>query len=270
MGESEKKMANRIETRMAELQKKNEKAFIVYMTAGLPDMEGCANLIKAHEQAGTDVLEIGVPFSDPVADGPVIQAASYKSICQGTNVKNCLELIEGIRKDGCEIPVVFMMYYNTILYYGLEKFAAKCAEVGVDGIIVPDLPYEEQDALQAALQATNGSTILLQLISPVSKDRIPMILENARGFVYCVSSMGVTGQQADFHKNVINYLESVKKLSKVPVMMGFGIRTAKDVQPMRDIIDGCIVGTHFINLMEESGYDVNVAKEYVTEFKRSM
>ena len=122
---------NRIEKRMEELQQKNEKAFVTYMTAGLPDMEGTKALIKAQDEAGIDIIELGIPFSDPTADGPVIQDASYRSICKGTNVKGVFTAVEEVRKD-CEVPIVFMMYYNTILYYGVEAFAKKCAETGVD------------------------------------------------------------------------------------------------------------------------------------------
>lgn len=261
---------NRIEKRLAECKEKNQKAFITYMTAGLPDMEGCKNLIKAQEEAGTDVLELGIPFSDPVADGPVIQAASYKSICQGTNLKKVFDVVQNVRDEGCEIPIVFMMYFNTILYYGLENFAKKCVEAGVDGLIIPDLPFEEQGQMKDVLDKTENAPILIQLVTPVSKQRMPMILENARGFVYCVSSMGVTGQAADFHKDVVNYLTEVKNISKIPVMMGFGIRTAKDVLPMKDIIDGCIVGSHFIKLMEEHNYSTDTAKEYIETFKKEL
>lgn len=261
---------NRIEEKLKGLEAKKEKAFITYMTAGLPDMEGCKKLIKVQEEAGTDILELGIPFSDPVADGPVIQAASYKSICQGTNLKKVFKLVKEARTEGCEIPIVFMMYFNTILYYGLAAFAEKCAEVGVDGLIIPDLPFEEQPQLCKVLEKTAQAPILIQLVTPVSKQRVPMLLENARGFVYCVSSMGVTGQAADFHKDVVNYLSQVKAVSQIPVMMGFGIRTAKDVLPMKDSIDGCIVGSHFISLMEESGYDLNVAKEYIETFKKEL
>ena len=139
----------------------------------------------------------------------------------------------------------------------------------MDGLIIPDLPFEEQEELQKAL---NGSdeTILIQLVSPVSGERVKKILENARGFVYCVSSMGVTGQEATFHKKVIEYLSEVKKVSKIPVMMGFGIRTAEDVRPMKDIIDGAIVGSHFINLMRESDFDANVAADYCNTFKKEL
>jgi tryptophan synthase alpha chain len=205
-----------------------------------------------------------------VADGPVIQAASYKSICKGTNIKKVFELVAKVRGEGCEMPIVFMMYFNTIIYYGMEQFAQKCVEVGVDGLIIPDLPYEEQEQFTKVLDTTDNAPILIQLVTPVSKQRIPMILENARGFVYCVSSMGVTGQQADFHKDIVNYLTEVKNASKIPVMMGFGIRTAADVLPMKDIIDGCIVGSHFIKLMEESDYSIDVAKGYIETFKKEL
>ena len=260
---------NRIEKRLAQLQAEGKKAFITYMTAGLPDMETTKALIRAQEEAGTDIIEVGVPFSDPTADGPVIQDASYRSICNGTNLKKIFDAIQAIRIDCC-IPIVFMMYYNTIMYYGIQEFAAKCAQVGVDGLIVPDLPKEEQDELQEALDQTENAPILIQLVSPVSGDRIPMILENARGFVYSVSSMGVTGQAADFHKNVRAYLENVKSISKIPVMMGFGIRTAADVEQLKDTIDGCIVGTHFIQLMEKNQYDLEVAKDYIRTFKKEL
>lgn len=260
---------NRIEAKLQEIKKKKEKAFITYLTAGLPDMDGMKALIRAQEEAGTDVLELGIPFSDPVADGPVIQAASYKAICQGVNLKTVFQAVAEMREDGIRIPIVFMMYYNTILHYGVEPFVRKCEETGVDGLIIPDLPFEEQDEIGQYL-VEETSPILIQLVSPVSADRIPMLLEDARGFVYCVSSMGVTGQAAEFHREVIQYLEKVKQSSKIPVMMGFGIRTAADVDVMKDMIDGCIVGSHFIQLMEESDYNTDVATEYIETFKQEL
>jgi tryptophan synthase alpha chain len=256
---------NRIEKRFAERKAENKKAFITYMTAGLPSLEGTKDIIIAQDEAGTDIIELGIPFSDPVADGPVIQEASYQSIQLGTNLKKVFDVVVKVRKES-EIPIVFMMYYNTILYYGVEKFVDKCIEVGVDGIIIPDLPFEEQGEINEFL-VKEEAPILIQLVSPVSKQRVPKILENARGFVYCVSSMGVTGQAASFHKDIIDYLSEVKKVSKIPVMMGFGIRTAKDIEPMKDIIDGAIVGSHFINLMNESNYSIEAIKEYCKRFK---
>ncbi|MDD6811808.1 MAG: tryptophan synthase subunit alpha [Lachnospiraceae bacterium] len=261
---------NRIEERLKQVQDKGEKAFITYITAGLPDMEGCAKIIKAQEEAGLDILELGIPFSDPVADGPVIQSASYQSIQKGTNIKKVFDMVEQLRREGCELPIVFMLYFNTVLHYGLAAFAAKCAATGVDGVIIPDLPYEEQEQLQKILDKTEKAPILIQLVTPVSKQRIPMLLEKARGFVYCISSMGVTGQSADFHRDVVSYLQEVKKVSKIPVMMGFGIRTAEDVIPMKDTIDGCIVGSYLIKLMEQTNYDTDTVKEYVSTFKKEL
>lgn len=260
---------NRIEAKLANLKEKNEKAFITYMTAGLPDMETTKNIIKAQEEAGTDIIELGVPFSDPAADGPVIQDASYCSILNGTNIRKIFDCVKEVRKD-CEIPIIFMMYYNIVYHYGLEAFVDKCIEAGIDGLIIPDLPFEEQEEIKEFLTKENAP-ILIQLISPVSKQRVPMILENARGFVYCVSSMGVTGQQGKgFHKNVVNYLKEVKEISKIPVMMGFGIKEAKDVEAVKDTIDGCIVGSHFIQLMEKNHYDLSVIKEYIVTFKKEL
>ncbi len=260
---------NRIEEKMTLLQEKQEKAFITYMTAGLPDMEGTKALIRAQEEAGTDIIELGIPFSDPVADGPIIQNASYKSICRGTNLKKVFQIMEEIRSEGIKMPIIFMMYYNTILHYGIDAFAAKCKKAGVDGLIVPDLPLEEQEELQAALD-DQESAILIQLVSPVSKERVPEILENARGFVYCVSSMGVTGQAGTFHREVIDYLTYVKKVSQIPIMMGFGIRTPEDIEPMKEIIDGAIVGSHFIQLLEDNDYSIDAAKEYCSNFKKNL
>lgn len=260
---------NRIEKQFAKLQEKNEKAFVTYITAGLPDLEATKAIIRAQEQAGIDVIELGIPFSDPIADGPVIQQASYEAILAGATLRKIFAALEELRSEGLEVPIVFMMYYNTIVHYGIEAFAAKCHEAGVDGLIIPDLPFEEQDELKKALESSDA-TILLQLVSPISRERIPMILDDARGFVYCVSSMGVTGQEADFHREVIDYLNYVKAQSKIPVLMGFGIRTASDVAPMKDIIDGAIVGSHFINLMRENDFRPEAAAEYVRTFKKEL
>lgn len=260
---------NRIEQALAALKEKKEKAFITYITAGLPNYDRTKEIIKAQEKAGTDIIELGIPFSDPVADGPVIQAASYDAILGGANLEKTFTCMKELRAENVQIPIVFMMYYNTVLHYGLEAFAKKCSECGVDGLIIPDLPFEEQNELCDALNGQDD-TILIQLVSPVSGERVNKILENARGFVYCVSSMGVTGQKAAFHKEIVRYLSAVKEVSKIPVMMGFGIRTAEDVRPMKDIIDGAIVGSHFINLMRESDFSVDKAEEYCSTFKREL
>ena len=259
---------NRIEARLLELKNKNEKAFITYITAGLPDMDKTKEILKAQENT-TDVIELGIPFSDPIADGPVIQQASYEAILNGATIKKTFGLLSSMRKEGFETPIVFMLYYNTVINYGIKAFVEECRNSGVDGLIIPDLPYEEQEAISKELEG-DDRTILIQLVSPVSAKRIDKILDGARGFVYCVSSMGVTGQAADFHREVMNYLKSVKDVSKIPVMMGFGIRTAKDVAPMKDIIDGAIVGSHFINLMRENNFAPKAAEEYTATFKKEL
>ena len=256
---------NRIEERLATLQAKKEKAFITYLTAGLPNMEATAAIVKAQEEAGTDIIEIGVPFSDPIADGPVIQQASYEAIQAGANLKKSFELIAGLRADGVKLPIVFMLYYNTVLHYGLENFVKKCQKIGVDGLIIPDLPLEEQGPIKQYL--TGDETILIQLVSPVSAGRIGEIVKSARGFIYCVSSMGVTGQSGSFHKEILGYLSDVKKQSPVPVMMGFGITEAKDVAPMKDVIDGAIVGSAIVKIIAKYGKD---APTYVGEYVKSM
>lgn len=262
-------MENRIEQKLQTLQEKREKAFITYMTAGLPDMAGCKALIQAQEQAGTDILELGIPFSDPVADGPVIQNASYRSIQLGTNLKKVFALMKEVRREGVKIPILFMMYYNTALHFGLERFVEECIASGVDGLIIPDLPLEEQGELKEALKK-QGAPVLIQLLSPVSADRIPRILEGARGFAYCVSGMGVTGQSGNFHREILKYLKEVKKVSKIPVMMGFGIARAKDVEPMKDVVDGAIVGSHFIEFLEANDYKPQAAADYCRTFKQEL
>ena len=260
-------MSNRIEKAFDALKAENKKAFITYVTAGLPTMEATKEIIKA--QVGyTDVIELGIPFSDPIADGPVIQQASYEAIQGGANITGAFRLMKELRSEGVNIPIVFMLYYNTVFNMGEEQFINKCRECGVDGLIIPDLPYEEQDGIRAAI-GDDDTTILIQLIAPTSGERIPALLDGARGFVYCVSAMGVTGQEGTFHKSVEEYLRSVKSRSTIPVMMGFGIRTAEDVRPFKDIIDGAIVGTHFINLLREGDFKPDVATAYVKEFKEA-
>ncbi len=261
---------NRIEEKMNQLKAQGKKAFITYTTAGLPDMDTTEKIMFAQEQAGIDVMELGVPFSDPIADGPVIQNASYEAILNGATLEKTFVLMKNAREKGLKTPVVFMMYYNTVYHYGLEVFVEKCIESGVDGLIIPDLPKEEQGMLKAELDKKMDSPILIQLISPVSKQRIPELVKDARGFVYCVSQMGVTGGQAEFHKNIREYLSSVKAASPVPVMMGFGIRTALDIKPLEDVIDGAIVGSHFIKLLKNNNYDTDAVKEYISGFKAEM
>ena len=261
---------SRFETKFAELAAKKEGAFVPFVTLCDPTFDRSFEIICTLVENGADALELGFPFSDPLLDGPVIQAANNRALNAGHSTEDSFKLLAKVRSTYPKIPISLLLCANLIFAKGLDNFYQRCAEVGVDGLIIPDLPKEEQFELVEALDNTENAPILIQLVAPVSADRIPMILENARGYVYCVSSMGVTGQAAHFHKNVRKYLENVKAVSKIPVMMGFGIRTAEDVAGLKDTIDGCIVGTHFIELMEENNYDLDVAKEYIRTFKREL
>ena len=257
---------NRIEAKMKALQEKGEKAFITYITAGLPDLEGTKKLLKAQEEAGLDVVELGIPFSDPVADGPVIQDASCKAICNGINLKKVFVTIEELRKEGSELPIVFMMYYNTILHYGVEAFVKKCNEVGVDGLIIPDLPLEEQEEIAKYLNQ-DETTILIQLVSPVSGDRIPKILDGAKGFVYCVSSLGVTGVRKEFDTRIDSFVAKVKEATDTPACIGFGISTKADVERFDKIADGCIVGSAIVRKIFDSKMNLDEIKAFVSSLK---
>ena len=243
------------------------KAFIPFVTCGDPSLDVIEKIVYAMEEAGADLIELGLPFSDPTAEGPVIQRANLRALSGGVTTDKVFDMVAKIRKN-TSIPMVFMTYANVVFSYGVERFCRKAAEVGMDGMILPDVPFEEKE--EFALVAEKYGLDLISLIAPTSHERISMIAKEAEGFVYCVSSMGVTGQEAQFHKEVKNYLKSVKEQSKIPVMMGFGIRTAKDVEPMKEYIDGAIVGSHFIRLLEESNFDPDAVKTYCNTFKKEL
>ena len=257
---------NRIEERLAALKEEGKKAFITYTTAGLPDYDTTKKLMFAQEKAGIDIMEIGVPFSDPIADGPVIQDASYKAIQNGASLEGTFTMMGEVRKAGLNSPVVFMLYYNTVYHYGVENFVNKCIENGVDGLIIPDLPFEEQGQIKDVLAKNENSPILIQLVSPVSKGRDNKSVNT----IFNTFVNGLTGKGANFHSQIREYLTEVKKESKIPVMMGFGIRTAADVAPLEDIIDGAIVGSHFIKLLEANNYSEEAAADYVATFKKEL
>lgn len=259
---------NRIEAKMKALQEKGEKAFITYITAGLPDLEGTKKLLKAQEEAGLDVVELGIPFSDPVADGPVIQDASYKAICNGINLKKVFVTVEELRKEGSELPIVFMMYYNTILHYGVEAFVKKCNEVGVDGLIIPDLPLEEQEEITKYLnqdETTILSSLFHRFLVPYSKD-----IRWCKRVCILRIFYGCNRAGSRFPQRSFKLSEEREGCRKDSGHDGICIRTAEDVKPMKDTIDGAIVGSHFIRLMEENDYSIKVAAEYCSTFKKEL
>lgn len=257
---------NRITKRFNKLKESNEKAFITYMMAGYPSLEKTKEYIIEQEKAGVDILEIGVPFSDPLADGPVIQDVGYKALQNGVNLKKVLNLVETTRKE-TEIPLILMLYSNTVINYGMEKFVNDCIKVGVDGIIIPDLPFEEQNQLSRLI--TTDDLILIQLVAPTSIKRLPKLLNEAKGFIYCVSSLGVTGQNHDFHGHLLDFLQEVKSNTTLPVMLGFGITKPEDVRSFSNIIDGAIVGSAFIKQLMKTD-DTNKVIKWCKNFKEGI
>lgn len=260
---------NRIEKRMQACRERKEKAFITYITAGLPNIAATKEIIKAQERGGCDVIEVGIPFSDPVADGPVIQDASYRALCGGVNLKKIFAMMEELRMEGVDAPILFMMYYNTILHYGVEAFVKRCSKAGVDGLLIPDLPFEEQAELKKYLDRSE-QTLLIQLVSPASGGRIGKILEDARGFVYCASPVENIGQSASIDKTIKPYIEKVRNETELPLMMESGICTPEDVEPIKGLIDGVVVGSHFITLLDKNEFCPQVAEEYCQTFRLAM
>ena len=252
---------------MSRIGKKFEKlggktAFIGYITAGDPSIETTKDLVLAMEKGGCDIVELGVPYSDPVADGPVIQAAAQRALDNGVTVEKIFEVVEDIRKES-QIPLVFLVYYNTIYANGLEKFVNKCAETGVDGLIIPDLPLEEREEILPFMKTKEID--LIPLVAPNSGDRVEKIIENGGGFVYCISSFGVTGTRTEFDNTIGAYLKEVKKVSELPLAIGFGISTREDVKTFETLANGVIVGSALVKVVAETNGDTKALENKVRE-----
>ena len=251
---------NRIEEKFNELKNKGKKAFIPYICAGDSSLSQTENIIYTLESAGADIIELGIPFSDPLADGPVIQASSIRSLKGGFCIEEFFETVKKIRKNS-SIPLAAMVYYSTIFGYGRDKFFNLCSDSGIDGGIIPDLPYEEYDEIEEFISKTD--LCLIPFVAITSKDRIPMIVEKARGFIYCVSSLGVTGERTSFHERTNDFISHVKNISKVPVCVGFGISKRSDVEKFNSVADGCIVGSAIVRTIYENNYDLQKLTDFV-------
>ncbi len=243
---------------------KNGKAFISFLTGGDPDLETSEKLIYAMEKAGADLIEIGVPFSDPIAEGPVIQEANERALAAGCTTDKLFDMVARVRKN-TEIPLVYLTYINPIYTYGKEKFMKKCKECGVDGLIIPDLPYEEKGEI-ADICKEYGVDII-SLIAPTSHERIEMIAKEAQGFVYCVSSLGVTGVRTEIKTDVSEMIGLVKKATNVPCAVGFGIATPEQAENMAKVADGTIVGSAIVKIIAEHGKD---SEQPVFDYVKSM
>jgi tryptophan synthase, alpha subunit len=242
----------------------NKKAFIAFLTAGDPTLEKTAEYIEAMEQAGADLIEIGIPFSDPVAEGPVIERANARALAKGATVDRIFTMVENVRKK-VTVPLVFLTYFNPVFKYGQERFFAECAKVGIDGIIMPDLPFEE--SLETKQVAKKHGVDVISLIAPTSHERILMITKEASGFIYAVSSMGVTGVRSDIKTDLGGMINLVRTVTDVPVAVGFGISSPDQAKKVAEIGDGVIVGSRIVSLIEEYGEN---AKEPLSAYVKSM
>lgn len=246
----------------------NGKAFIPFITAGDPNLEVTEQLVYAMAEAGADLIELGIPFSDPVAEGPVIQEADLRALNAGTTVDRIFETVERIRRN-CQIPLAFMTYINPVYFYGVDRFTERAAACGIDAIIVPDLPFEEREELLPACRAHGVD--LISMISPSSHERIRAIAEEAEGFVYCVSSMGVTGVRSEITGNIGEMVRSVKAVKDIPCAIGFGISTPEQAAEMARQSDGAIVGSAIVKLVAHYGTEcVPHVKRYVSEMKEAV
>ncbi|MHB1346564.1 MAG: tryptophan synthase subunit alpha [Candidatus Humimicrobiaceae bacterium] len=243
----------------------NGKAFIPFITAGDPSIGITEQLVLGMAEAGADLIEIGIPFSDPVAEGQVIQDADNRALEGGATTDKIFIMVEGVRRSS-NVPIAFMTYANPIFTYGTEKFMNNCKEVGVDAVIVPDVPYEEKDELMPFCLKHNID--LISMIAPTSRNRIQMIASEARGFIYCVSSMGVTGVRQDIGNDIREMIRLVKEVKNIPCAIGFGISTPEQAVRMTAFSDGVIVGSAIVKIVEKFGFEcVPHVVEYVKMMK---
>ncbi|ULL01189.1 tryptophan synthase subunit alpha [Bradyrhizobium sp. I71] len=244
-------MTTRIDTRFAELAKQGRSAFVTFLMAGDPDPATSLEIIKALPKSGADVIEIGMPFTDPMADGPSIQAAGLRALKAGMTLKKTLELVRGFRRDDNATPIVLMGYYNPIYIYGVDKFLVDAKSAGVDGLIIVDLPPEEDDEL--CLPAMKAGLNFIRLATPTTDDkRLPAVLANTSGFVYYVSITGITGAAAADSAAVSGAVARIKRHTKLPVCVGFGIRTPETARAIASHANGAVVGTALVDALKSS------------------
>ena len=242
----------------------NGKAFIPFITCGDPDLETTARIVREAVANGADLLELGIPFSDPTAEGPVIQGANIRALKGGVTTDKVFDLVRELRKD-VTVPMVFMTYSNVVFSYGADKFISTCKEIGINGLILPDLPYEEKEEFLP--QCKKYGVDLISLIAPTSENRIAMIAKEADGFIYLVSSLGVTGTRSEISTDLKSIVDVIRQNTSVPCAIGFGISTPEQAKKMADIADGAIVGSAIIKIIEQYGKD---APKYVGEYVKSM
>lgn len=242
----------------------NGKAFIAFITCGDPDLETTAAAVRAAAANGADLIELGIPFSDPTAEGPVIQGANIRALQGGVTTDKIFDLVRELRRD-VTIPLVFMTYANVVFSYGADRFLSACRDIGIDGLILPDVPYEEKEEFLP--QCRQYGIDLISLIAPTSHNRVAMIAREAEGFLYIVSSLGVTGTREEIRTDLASIVEVVRQNTQIPCAIGFGISTPEQARQMADLSDGVIVGSAIIKILEKYGTQ---APPYIGEYVKSM
>lgn len=242
----------------------NGKAFITFVTCGDPDLETTGAVVREMVKNGADLIELGIPFSDPTAEGPVIQGANLRALNGGVTTDQIFEFVKELRRD-VSVPMVFMTYANVVFSYGAERFISICREIGMDGLILPDLPYEEKEEFQPICRRFGLE--LISLIAPTSENRIARIAGEAEGFVYLVSSLGVTGMRSEIKTDLASIVEAIRRNTEIPCAIGFGISTPEQAARMAGLADGVIVGSAIVRLIEKYGRQ---APEYVGRYVKEM
>ncbi|MCM1102094.1 MAG: tryptophan synthase subunit alpha [Clostridium sp.] len=245
-------------------QTPNKKAFIGFLTAGDPNADSSVRYILEMERAGADLIEIGIPFSDPVAEGEVIQNANIRALQNGMTTEGVFEIVRKVRETS-HVPLAFMTYLNPVFFYGYDRFFARCEELNVDAVIIPDLPYEEK--AEAEEPAAAHHVHLISMIAPTSHERIRNIAAQAQGFIYVVSSMGVTGVRSEIRTDLASMVESIRSVTDTPCAIGFGISTPEQAEKMAAVSDGAIVGSAIVKIIAKYG---DAADQYIYEYVKSM
>ncbi len=243
---------------------KNGKAFIPFITCGDPDLDTTAAAVRAAVENGADLIELGIPFSDPTAEGPVIQAANIRALSGGVNTEKIFAFVRELRKD-VKVPLVFMTYANVVYSYNAEKFIAACREIGIDGLVIPDIPFEEKEEFLPLCRKYGVD--LISFIAPTSENRIAMIAKEAEGFLYVVSSLGVTGTRSEITTDLESIMRIIRANTDIPCAVGFGISTPEQAERMAAVSDGAIVGSAIIKLLAQYGTQ---APSHIGEYVRTM
>ena len=251
---------------MSKIQKAFDhgKAFIAFITCGDPDLETTSNAVRAAVENGADLIELGIPFSDPTAEGPVIQGANLRALTGGVTTDQIFAFVKDLRRE-INVPMVFMTYANVVFSYGPERFLSRCKYVAIDGLILPDLPFEEKEEFLPFCRRYGVD--LVSLIAPTSENRIARIAKEAEGFLYIVSSLGVTGVRSEIRTDLASIVAIVRENTRVPCAIGFGISTPEQAGRMADLSDGAIVGSAIVKLLEQYGKD---APKYIGEYVKKM